>query len=75
MKQPLDAAQMEFATGKPGMFLIIPSLLLPHHMQAGSFCMSLHLSHPELLQLTWLAVAQLGCWLAWINGGSRGFML
>lgn len=75
MKQPRDAAQMEFATGKPGTSLTIPSPLLPHHMQAGPFCMSLHLSHPELLQLAGLAAAQLGCWLAWINGGPRGFVL
>lgn len=75
MKQPRDAAQMEFATGEPGTPLTIPSLLLPHRKQAGPFCMSLRLSHPELLQLAWLAVTQLGCWLAWISWGPRGFVL
>lgn len=61
MKQPGDAAQMEFVTGELG---TVSSSLLPHHKEAGPLCMSLHLNHPDLPQLAWLAVTQLGCWLA-----------
>lgn len=64
MKQPGDAAQMEFATGEPG---TASSSLHPHHEEAGPLCMSLYLNHPDLPQLAWPMVTQLGRWLAVID--------